>query len=77
MPHPAEPGALEHGLGSPETQSDAGDPGHVAIDHTDDGAASGMPLGLGSDNTQDGPSVPHPAEPDSRDLAWDPPEPKT
>lgn len=66
--HPAEPDALEYGLGSPDTQSDANDPGHVAIDHTNDGAASGLPLGLGSDNTQAGPSVPNPAEPDSLEF---------
>ena len=62
--HPAEPDSLEYGLGSPETQSDAADPGHVAFDHTEDGAESGLPLGLGSDNTQDGPPMAHPVEPD-------------
>ena len=40
--HQAEPDAPEYGLGSRETHSDAHDPGHVAIDHTNDGAVSGL-----------------------------------
>ena len=58
--HTVEPEALVYGLGSAETQSDAGDPGHIAFDHTQDGAESGLPLGLGSEDSQPGPAVPHP-----------------
>jgi hypothetical protein len=65
MIHTVEPESLVFGLGSAETQHDAHDPRHVAIDHTHDDDASGLPLGLGSDNTQDGPPVPHPFEADA------------
>ena len=60
MIHTVEPDSLVFGLGSAETQSGAHDSGHVAFDHTRDDSESGLPLGLGSQNTQDGPAVPHP-----------------
>ncbi len=53
------------GLGSAETQSDAG---YITIYDTEDASSSGLPLGLGSDNTQDGPPVPHPFEGDSLEF---------
>lgn len=68
MTHTVEPTSLVYGLGSAETQADAADPGHVAVDHTKDAAGSGLPLGLGSENTQDGPAMLHPAESDSLEF---------
>ena len=63
--HVAEPDSLVYGLGSAETQAEASEPGHVAIDHSADGVDKGLPLGLGADNTQDGPAAPHHSETDS------------
>jgi hypothetical protein len=57
--HPGEPDALEYGLGSPETQGEE----QGAFDHTKDAADSGLPVGLGSHNSQAGPAVPHPYSP--------------
>jgi hypothetical protein len=74
IPDLVEPDALVYGLGSAETQSDPGDPGHVAIDHSEYGAESGLPLGLGSEDTQDGPPMPHPIEPDSLEFGLGSPE---
>lgn len=62
MTHTVQPDSLVFGLGSAETQHDAGDHGHVAIDHTHDADDSGLPVGMGSEDTQNGPSVLHPAE---------------
>ncbi len=66
--HHAEPDSLVYGLGSADTQSDVGDPEHTVVDHSEDGAESGLPLGLGSANTQSGPAVAHPDEPDSLEF---------
>lgn len=63
--HVVEPDSLVYGLGSAETQTEAGEPGHVAIDHSADGVDRGLPLGLGADNTQDGPPAPHHSDTDS------------
>ena len=65
MTHTVEPESLVFGLGSAETQSDEG---HAAIDHTHDDSESGLPLGLGSENTQDGPAVPHPFHADATEF---------
>ena len=74
MIHTVEPESLVFGLGSAETQHDGDEPGHVAIDHTHDDSESGLPLGLGSDNTQDGPPVPHPFEEDATEFGLGSPE---
>lgn len=58
--HHAEPDSLVYGLGAADTQRDAAETGHAAVDHSEDGVASGLPLGLGSTNTQSGPALPHP-----------------
>lgn len=62
--HPAEPDSLEYGLGAPNTQTEGGNPGYVAVDHSQDSAEKGLPLGLGSDNTESGPPMAHPVESD-------------
>ena len=72
--HVVEPDSLVFGLGAADTQSDAGEPGHVAIDHTHDADESGLPVGLGSENTQPGPDVVHVAEPDSLEFGLGSPE---
>jgi hypothetical protein len=72
--HAVEPDSLVFGLGAADTQSDAGEPGHVAIDHTHDADESGLPDGLGSENTQPGPDVFHVAEPDSLEFGLGSPE---
>ena len=74
MTHTVEPDSLVFGLGSAETQSDAGEPGHVAIDHARDGDDSGLPVGLGSENTQDSPPMPHPAATNSLEFGLGSPE---
>jgi hypothetical protein len=63
--HVVEPDSLVYGLGSEDTQSDAGTPGYVGVDHSLDAVDKGLPLGLGADNTQDGPPAPHHSETDS------------
>jgi hypothetical protein len=72
--HVVEPDSLVFGLGAADTQSDAGEPGHVAIDHTHDADESGLPVGLGDENTQPGPDVVHVAEPDSLEFGLGSPE---
>ena len=72
--HVVEPDSLVFGLGSAQTQADAGDPGHVAVDHTHDADDRGLPVGLGSENSQDGPPVPHPFESDSLEFGLGSPE---
>jgi hypothetical protein len=57
--HPAEPDALEYGLGSPQTQSQDGEGGHT-FDHSKNADESGLPFGLGAPDTQASPAVPHP-----------------
>ena len=63
--HAATPDSTVYGLGSADTQAEAGEPGHVAIDHTEDALDSGMPVGLGADDTQSGPATPHHTDSDS------------
>ena len=72
--HTVEPDSLTFGLGSAETQNDAGEPGHVAFDHTHDADDSGLPVGLGAENTQTGPPMPHPAETDPLEFGMGSPE---
>ena len=72
--HVIEPDSLVFGLGAADTQSNAGEPGHVAIDHTHDADDSGLPVGLGSESTQDGPPMAHPVEPDSLEFGLGSPE---
>ncbi|HSK32068.1 MAG TPA: hypothetical protein VK903_01155 [Propionicimonas sp.] len=74
LAHVVEPDSLVFGLGSAETQSDAQEPGHVAIDHTHDADESGLPVGLGAENTQPGPDVNHVLEPDSLEYGLGSPE---
>lgn len=57
-----------------EALSDAGEPGHVAIDHTHDADESGLPVGLGSEDSQDGPPMPHPGETNSLEFGLGSPE---
>ncbi len=66
--HVVEPDSLVFGLGSAETQTDAGQPGHVVVDHTHDSDEKGLPLGLGSQDSQDGPPMQHPAGTDSLEF---------
>lgn len=60
--HHVEPESLVFGLGSAETQTDADEPGHVAVDHTHDADDRGLPLGLGSADSQSGAPMQHPIE---------------
>ena len=68
MTHHVEPESLVFGLGSAETQTDAGEPGQVVVDHTHDADESGLPVGLGSEDSQDGPPMQHPSETDSLEF---------
>lgn len=74
MDHAIGNDSLAFGLGSAETQNDAGEPGHVAFDHTHDADDSGLPVGLGAENTQTGPAMPHPAETDSLEFGLGSPQ---
>lgn len=74
MTHTIEPDSLVYGLGSAETQTDSAEAGHVAIDHTHDADESGLPVGLGSDDSQPGPPMAHPAEADSLKFGLGSPE---
>lgn len=72
--HVVEPDSLVFGLGGADTQSGAGEAGHVAIDHTHDADESGLPVGLGSENTQPGPDVTHVVERDYLEFGLGSPE---
>lgn len=74
VPHTVQPDSLVFGLGSAETQTDAGAPGHVAIDHSHDADNRGLPVGLGDENTQPGPDAVHVPETDSLEFGLGSPE---
>jgi len=66
--HLVVPDSLVFGLGSPDTQAEAGDPGHIPFDHSGDAVDSGLPVGLGADSSQSGPPSPHHTDADSTEY---------
>lgn len=65
---------LAEGLRSPENKTPAASHGYLAVDHSEENAESGLPLAMGSHNTQDGPAAPPASAPNTLEFGFGSPD---